>query len=215
MNSHGASAISESGELVLLLPGSETGQVKLEYLNTESNMLATMHENPIVCLSLNKTGKIGASSSEYGTVIRVFSCETLEILHELRRGTISAHISYLTFSKDTGFLIAASNKTTVHIWNLEILSSAKPSWYLPSYFQYQRSYFKVHIKPELLWTCENTSQTGPSVCITEENILYIAHLDGNIYAYEINNEPLQKNICSYLDFEEDFLEDDKEWTSLE
>ena len=53
------------------------------------------------------------------------------------------------------------------------------------------------------------------MCITEENILYIAHLDGNIYAYEINNEPLQKNICSYLDFEEDFLEDDKEWTSLE
>ena len=108
-----------------------------------------------------------------------------------------------------------SNKSTIHIWNLEILSSNKPFWILPNYFQYQRSYFKIHITPELFWTSEFTSQAGPSLCITEENILYVAHLDGNLYSYEINNEHILKKIVSYMDFEEEFIEDDREWLSLE
>ena len=174
-----------------------------------------MHANPILCVSISNNGKIGASSSEYGTVIRVFSCDTLTVLHELRRGTISAHISSLVFSHDAGFLIAASNKATIHIWNLDILSAPQSSWLLPSYFQYQRSYFKLRIQPELNWTSEFTSQNGPSLCITEENMLYVAHLDGNLYAYEINNEPILRKTASYMDFEEEFIEEEHQWTSLE
>lgn len=214
-NSNGAGAISLAGDLYLLVPGLNPGEVKLENTLLNTCICSSIHENPIVSLSLNHDATLGASCSEYGTVIRVFSCSDLTVLHELRRGTISARISYIIFSRDSGFLIAASNKSTVHIWNLDILASSKPSWFLPACLQYQRSYFKVHVKPELLWTSEETSQTGPSICITEENILYIAHLDGNIYSYEINYEPVVKNISTYMDFEEEFLEADREWTSLE
>lgn len=214
-NKNGASAISQKGSLIVLVPGSEVGQVQLENLTAHKTTFLKAHANPILCLTLNAEGTLGASSSDYGTVIRVFSCATLEILHELRRGTISASMSSLIFSKDSVFLVAASNKSTIHIWNLEILSSTKPSWLLPSYFQYQRSYFKLHINPELLWTSEFTSQIGPSLCMTEEGILYIAHLDGIIYAYEINNEPIFRSSFSYMDFEEEFLEDEHQWISME
>ena len=215
VNNNGAGAISQVGSLILLVLGAEPGQIKIENLTNRTYLCTNMHANPILCLNISDTGNIGASSSEYGTVIRVFSCETLTVLHELRRGTISARISSLVFSKDAGFLIAASNKATVHIWNLDILSAPQSSWLLPSYFQYQRSYFKVRIQPEINWTSEFTSQCGPSLCITEENLLYVAHLDGNIYAYEINNEPVLRKTVSYMDFEEDFIEDEHQWTSLE
>jgi WD repeat-containing protein 45 len=216
-NPNGVGALSQTGPLLLLVPGPVTGHLRLGNLTASTFLSAAIHENPINCVSLSHDGKTGASSSEYGTVIRVFAAETLQIMHELRRGTISATISSLCFSKDASFLIAASNKSTVHIWNLDILNeSGKGFWMLPTYFQYQRSYFKIRVKPEYCWVCEDTSQTGPSVCMTEENVVYVAHLDGNVYCYYISNaDPELKSVFTFLDFEEEVVEDDREWTSLE
>ena len=99
----------------MLIPGIETGQIRVENLTNNTSISGHMHENPLVCVSINAFGTIGASSSEYGTVIRVFTCENLAILHELRRGTISARISSIIFNKDSTLLIAGSNKNTIHI----------------------------------------------------------------------------------------------------
>ena len=203
------------GSLKLLVPDEGVGQIKIYDMANNTCSSAVVHENPIVALSLNPNGSIGASSSEYGTVIRVFQCSSMSVLHELRRGSMSARISSIVFSSDSGYLIASSNKSTIHIWNLEILSSNKPLWVIPTYFHYQRSYFKIRVKPEIHWTSEHTSQYGPSVCLTEEGILYVAHLDGNIYSYAVSNEPTLKNTFTYMDFEEEFLEEEREWTSLE
>lgn len=216
INPHGVGAMNQQGNLLILLPGNINGQVRLENITEQKSLTSSMHENPINCLALNINGTFGASSSEYGTVIRIFSCENLQVLHELRRGTISAKISSLCFNKNSDILVAASNKSTIHIWNLDVLSSQKPSWMLPSYFQYQRSYCKVRIIPEILWVCDETAQIGPCVCITDDNFLYIAHLDGNIYVYQVSScEPVNKALFCFLDFEEEFVEDEHEWTSLE
>ena len=74
-----------------------------------------MHDNHIVMIEMNVAGNIAASASELGTVIRVFETLTLNVIHELRRGTSIARITSMAFSPECNFLLATSNKSTVHI----------------------------------------------------------------------------------------------------
>lgn len=214
-NPNAVAALNKSGSLILLIPGKASGELQIENLTKSSFMCRKLHENPINCVELNECGTQGVSCSEYGTVIRVFCCESFNILHELRRGTTTAKINCLLFSEDSCYLAAGSNKNTVHVWNLDLLGENQQSWILPSCLQYKRSYCKIRITPDVMWTCED-SQIGPSLCFTEDRYLYVGHLDGNAYCYELSNlDPVQKKVGCFLDFEEEFVEDDCEWTSLE
>ncbi|OMJ65312.1 hypothetical protein SteCoe_38511 [Stentor coeruleus] len=66
--------------------------------------------------------------------------------------------------------------------------------------------------PEILWICDDTAQVGPC----DDNLLCIAHLDGDIYVYQVSScERVNKALFCLLDFEEEFVEDEHEWTSLE
>lgn len=214
-NLNGAAALNKTGPVLLLVPGKNQGEIQLENLTLKSFMCRKLHENPVNCLELSESGTIGVSSSEYGTVIRIFSCESFNIIHELRRGTTSAKITSLLLSKDNCYLAASSNKNTIHIWNLDLLDDQNTSWFIPTCLQYKRSYCKIRIVPDVLWTCEDT-QIGPSICFTDDRLLYVGHLDGNVYCYELSNlNPELKKTSCFLDFEEEFVEDDCEWTSLE
>mmetsp|Transcript_16257 Transcript_16257/g.16181 ORF Transcript_16257/g.16181 Transcript_16257/m.16181 type:complete len:95 (+) Transcript_16257:476-760(+) len=91
------------------------GYIKITNFETRETKQALIHENPVVHLSLDYSGTYGASASEQGTIIRVFDCNTLEVLHELRRGTNPALISSITFSPENKYLIATSNRFTIHL----------------------------------------------------------------------------------------------------
>lgn len=76
------------------------------------------HENAISCLALNRDGTLMATSSEKGTLIRIFRAEDGAYLQELRRGKEKAEIFSISFDPTNYFLASSSDRGTVHIWSL-------------------------------------------------------------------------------------------------
>ena len=76
------------------------------------------HKTPISALSLNQTGTLLATSSDKGTVIRVFSVPSAKKLWQFRRGSYPARIYSLNFNSVSTLLTCSSDTETVHIFKL-------------------------------------------------------------------------------------------------
>lgn len=187
-NEKGAGAISFDKDIFVLLSlSSEPGSIRMENYSNEEVKVAQIHENPIHIVAIDFIGSVGASASEQGTIIRVFDCNSLEVLHELRRGTSPAQISSIGFSPLGGMLVVSSNKSTVHVWKLEKKVKGMFSKYLPGYFQFTRSVGKLSLKSEIEWTCPFTEDIGPKTAFLNENEILVACLDGNLHRCYIDS----------------------------
>ncbi|VDO14511.1 unnamed protein product, partial [Brugia timori] len=76
------------------------------------------HQRPLSAIALNLTGEQLATSSEKGTIIRIFDTKTCLLLKELRRGTNPASIFCMSFSVDSTMLCVSSNHHTIHLFSL-------------------------------------------------------------------------------------------------
>lgn len=76
------------------------------------------HKTPISSLALNSTGSLLATSSDKGTVIRVFSVPGAQKLYQFRRGTYNAKIYSIAFNAVSSLLAVSSDTETVHIFKL-------------------------------------------------------------------------------------------------
>lgn len=112
------------------------------------------HKNDIQKIRLNADGTKFATSSELGTLVRIFDTVTSNQIGELRRGTEPASIQNIYFSDDSKFLMTSSDKSTLHIYSLcDQYSNQKSkvnfiSGVLPSYFGSEWSFAKVTIPSE-------------------------------------------------------------------
>ncbi|CAG9318497.1 unnamed protein product [Blepharisma stoltei] len=222
-NTNGVGSISyDKDRFVLGTLDTKPGWIRIENFSGGGFKTASIHENPIAILSIDFSGTYGATASEQGTIIRVFDCITLDILHELRRGSSAAKISALVFSPDHSFLISSSNRATIHAWNIKNFQSVSVSGaiskLLPTYFQYQRSFAKLNLPPEVAWTCPTTIDEGPKACFANETDFFVAHLDGNLYKCQINETQNTITVLDtkpFLNFNETIVEGERQWTSFE
>ncbi|KAJ3785578.1 WD40 repeat-like protein [Lentinula aff. detonsa] len=76
------------------------------------------HKAPISFLSINSTGTLLATSSDKGTVIRVWSIPGAEKLYQFRRGTRETKIYSMNFNTVSSLLAVSSAHDTVHIFKL-------------------------------------------------------------------------------------------------
>lgn len=76
------------------------------------------HNNGIAAIAVSNDGKMLATASTNGTLIRIFSPETGQQLGELRRGSTPTQICDLTFDLEGKYLCCASNKGTIHIFKV-------------------------------------------------------------------------------------------------
>lgn len=84
-----------------------------------NHLVIQAHQSEITTISLSSDGTRLATSSEKGTIIRVFETETGGQLQELRRGTERATLCSLAFSLDCSLLAITSDKSTVHVFTIE------------------------------------------------------------------------------------------------
>eukprot|EP00833_Pecoramyces_ruminatium_P017378 jgi/Orpsp1_1/1191410/evm.model.d7180000085570.1 len=76
------------------------------------------HKSSLSCIQFNYSGKMIATASDKGTVIRVFSSQDGELLYQFRRGTYPVHIYSLSFNLSDTFLSVSSDSDTIHIFKL-------------------------------------------------------------------------------------------------
>ncbi|KAJ8467541.1 hypothetical protein OPV22_030093 [Ensete ventricosum] len=120
-NPKGLCAVSQQqGSLVLVCPGSQKGQVRVEHYGAKSTKFITAHDSRIACFALSQDGRLIATASSKGTLIRIFSTVDGVLLQEVRRGADRAEIYSLAFSANLQWLAVSSDKGTVHVFSLKI-----------------------------------------------------------------------------------------------
>ncbi|XP_068658963.1 autophagy-related protein 18a-like [Aristolochia californica] len=120
-NPKGLCAISQaSGSLVLVCPGMQKGQVRVEHYGLRRAKFIMAHDSRIACFALTQDGKLLATASTKGTLIRVFNTLDGALLQEVRRGADRAEIHSLAFSINAQWLAVSSDKGTVHVFNLKV-----------------------------------------------------------------------------------------------
>ncbi|KAI9095554.1 WD40-repeat-containing domain protein [Phlyctochytrium arcticum] len=134
-NSNGLLAVSVSpnNPATITFPGRNKGQVQILELPptpqddspvdaslpvTPSMTLIPAHSSHLSYLALSPTGSLLASASDKGTLIRVFCTKTKRLRHELRRGADQALIYNIAFNHEGTRVCAASDKGTIHVFNL-------------------------------------------------------------------------------------------------
>jgi WD40 repeat protein len=118
-NKRGLCALAATGTpWVLACPGEAPGTIRVQVGQDErESCIFQAHKTPVAALSMNASGSLVASASEYGTVVKVFST-TGHTIHNFRRGRTSAAVSSLAFRTDDRFLAMASSTNSVHIFQI-------------------------------------------------------------------------------------------------
>lgn len=111
--SGGLFAVHSDGD-ILVLPAMQKGHVTV--ISSVSSQIHSAHDGALAALALSADGRLYATASDKGTLIRIFEVATGQLLHELRRGTDRARIYHIAFSPDATKLCVTSDKGTLHIF---------------------------------------------------------------------------------------------------
>ncbi|KAJ3217346.1 autophagy protein [Clydaea vesicula] len=164
------------------------------------------HLSPISYLSFSFDGTLLATSSDKGTVIRVFSIPSGTRLFQFRRGTYVAKIYSISFSPDNNYLCCSSDTDTVHIFKLDsvnnsdtfdlktntieknltpvnalIPTSVGSLWELKRDFAFCKLPFSqktLNVKPNL--PVFNVCSMSADQCVS------VANFDGRFYKFKLN-----------------------------
>jgi len=138
------------GSLILR---TETIDEKGQATTAEKTIIA--HNGALACIATTFDGRLVATASEKGTLIRVWNTEDGKMIKELRRGAESARIYSMCFSEDGSMLAVTSSHGTCHIFGVaEGMDNKRASLgvfkgVLPSYFKSEWSSMRVEIPKEV------------------------------------------------------------------
>ena len=124
-NPFGLCALSSTGEPLLVYPGKNPGLIQIKTIEKDKILTIEAHKSDIGCLVLSNDGKMLATASKKGTLIRVFETDTGKKLKELRRGADKAIINSIAFDNGNKLLACTSEKGTVHVFNLSAAQASK------------------------------------------------------------------------------------------
>eukprot|EP00884_Botryococcus_braunii_P006611 jgi/Botrbrau1/15951/Bobra.0260s0012.1 len=102
-------------------PGLQTGQVRVELYDVRRTKFISAHTSQLACMTISQDGKMLATASERGTLVRIHSTHDGVRLQELRRGADPARIYSIAFSRGErpDWLAVSSDKGTIHVFALE------------------------------------------------------------------------------------------------
>ncbi|WJZ90308.1 hypothetical protein VitviT2T_009460 [Vitis vinifera] len=120
-NPKGLCAVSQvAGSIVLVCPGLQKGQVRVEHYASKRTKFIAAHESRIASFALSMDGQLLATASSKGTLVRIYNTMDGVLLQELRRGADRAEIYSMAFSSTAQWLVVSSDKGTVHVFSLKV-----------------------------------------------------------------------------------------------
>ena len=124
-NSYGASDISINNQSSLLaICGNQLGSVNIYEISDITTPITFLaHQHPVNIIKFSSDSKMIATSSEMGTLIRLFDSISGNNLSVFRRGSLSQQILSLSFNKDNSNLCAISSNGTLHLFDSTIRNS--------------------------------------------------------------------------------------------
>ncbi|KAI0303878.1 WD40-repeat-containing domain protein [Russula brevipes] len=163
-NSRGVVAIATGAYSTLLAaPGRQPGHVQLIHLPpcprpcpSHPHSVIVAHNTAITTLAVTRSGKLLATTSVRGTLVRVWDTATGKQTRELRRGSDQAEIYGVAFRPDEAEICVWSDKGTIHVFSLVVagagpsnrqskLSSLTSFIPIPKYFESEWSYAQFRI----------------------------------------------------------------------
>ncbi|KAF8735043.1 hypothetical protein AX14_002857, partial [Amanita brunnescens Koide BX004] len=91
---------------------------------THTATIIAAHTSALNTISLPPSGRLLATTSSRGTLVRIWDSVTGKLIRELRRGTDKAEIYGVAFRPDEQELCVWSDKGTVHVFTLTVSGSA-------------------------------------------------------------------------------------------
>jgi WD40 repeat protein len=193
-NQAGLCVVTSNSECVLACPSIQMGYIRISWIDGNTNKLIEAHKGPISALALDASGERVATTSENGTIIRVFETRSGTLLHELRRGKDPARIYSLCFNKTGEHLLCSSDHGTIHIFSVkrkdikdvkvEDVKDVKNTTSLLSFAGHFHSYFTSE------WSfCQVRLPDGVKHVATfgrDDNIIHVICYDGSFYNIRYN-----------------------------
>ena len=196
----------------LVYPGEQPGTINITKLNEDYLKIIDAHTSLIENIYLSNDGKYVVTASSTGTIIRIFSTETLSKIIEFRRGADPTKIKDIRLNHTNSILLVSSIKGTVHLYNTGIDPNLKIE--NTSYDNYGMSYVKWAL-PQYFsdkWSFTQFSLPDISSCSTFDrklNKIYTFGNDGQFYEldYSDNNKPTIEKTIKYISDENDPFSD--------
>ncbi|KAI3694968.1 hypothetical protein L1987_77954 [Smallanthus sonchifolius] len=185
-----------SGSMVLVCPGLQKGQIRVEHYASKQTKFIMAHDSRIVCLALTHDGRLLATASSKGTLIRIFNTLDGSLLQEVRRGADRADIYSLAFSTTAERLAVSSDRGTVHVFNLKVDSGPLQTTsdqnigsppvvshlsfikgVLPRYFSSEWSMARIHLNEGLQYVVGFGHQKNTVVILGMDGSFYLCQFD--------------------------------------
>ena len=201
----------ENSEL-LVYPGESPGTINITKLSEDYLKTISAHNSLIENIYVSNDGKYIVTASSTGTIIRIFSADTLTKVIEFRRGADPTKIKDMRLNHNNSILLVSSVKGTIHLYNTGI--DPNLSIENTSYDNYGMSYVKWAL-PQYFsdkWGFTQFSLPDISSCSTFDRVLnkiYTFGNDGQFYELDysdISNPTIEKTIKYISDESDPFAE---------
>lgn len=167
-NVDGVCDLSSTTGTVFLCPGIEVGTVNIVDYKNKTERIVSCCTHPLRSITLNTSPDLSeasaaaqtvpkgvvpdslfATTSQEGTLVRVFDVATQTKLKELRRGTDACEIYGVRFSSDSRCLTLTSSKNTAHVFSLtkDFENQSSRAGWLGGYFGSEWSSFPIEFAP--------------------------------------------------------------------
>ncbi|GLB33699.1 putative WD40 repeats containing protein [Lyophyllum shimeji] len=162
------------------------------------------HASALTTLSVPASGRLLATTSSRGTLVRVWDALSGKLIREFRRGTDKADIYGVAFRPDERELCVWSDKGTVHIFTLaasgtsnrqSTFSPLTPFLPLPKYFDSEWSYaqYRIPVQSAHITLSAQTSRS-PTADVPDEERCVVGWIEaptmdssgqGNVVEYQL------------------------------
>jgi WD40 repeat protein len=83
-NPKGLCAVSQQpGSIVLVCPGAQKGQIRVEHYGARKTKFINAHSSRVACFALSQDGRLIATASTKGTLVRIFNAAEGNLLQEV------------------------------------------------------------------------------------------------------------------------------------